>query len=147
MSRLNNVRKGRGWAETCNIRGMNRNTSDLEAIIRNRICRICSDRTAEGDCGREDPSSCALFRLFPQVALAIQSVNSNDIRDYIQAIRGGVCSICQDQSGGSCETREQVRCSLDAYLIPVVEAIEEATGRTFDIDVIRAPAVTVHLGA
>jgi predicted metal-binding protein len=74
-------------------------------------------------------------------------VNSNDIRDYIHAIRGDVCSICHEQSGGSCETRDQVRCSLDAYLIPVVEAIEEATGRTFDMDVIRAPAKPVHLGA
>ena len=128
------------------VPGMNRNLSDLETTIRNRICRICSDRTAEGDCGREDPSSCALFRLFPQVVLAIQSVDSNDIRDYIHAIRGGVCAICHEQSGGSCETRDQVRCSLDAYLIPVVEAIEEATGRTFDTGVL--PALSpVHLRA
>jgi hypothetical protein len=25
-----------------------------------------------------------------------------------------------------------VRCALDAYLLPVVDAIEEATGRTFN---------------
>jgi hypothetical protein len=64
--------------------------------------------------------------------LAIQTVNSSDVRDYIDAIRGRVCGVCSEQCGDSCAARDEVRCSLDAYLIPVVEAIEEATGRTFD---------------
>jgi hypothetical protein len=34
---------------------------------------------------------------FPQVAQAIQSVNSNDIQPYIDAIRRNVCSVCQEQ--------------------------------------------------
>jgi hypothetical protein len=73
-----------------------------------------------------------LFRLFPQVARAIQSTHSDDIRDYIAAIRAEVCSVCRDQEAdGTCERREQVCCALDAYLIPIVEAIEEATGRKF----------------
>ena len=80
-----------------------------------------------------DPSDCALFRLFPQVARAIQSVKCDDIRPYIDAIRQNVCSVCQDQEhDGTCETRRQVQCSLDAYLLLVVDAIEEATGKTFD---------------
>ncbi len=81
----------------------------------------------------EDPSACALFRLFPQVAQAIQSVNSEDIQPYIDAIRAGVCSVCTDQAAdGSCEVRRQVRCALDAYLLLVVDAIEAATGKKFD---------------
>jgi len=106
---------------------------DLEAIIRNRICRICTDRTADGDCGLEEPAGCALFRLFPQVAEAIQTVHSDDITPYIEAIRRNVCSVCTEQAAdGSCETRQQVQCALDAYLVPIVDAIEEATGKTFD---------------
>jgi hypothetical protein len=112
---------------------MERSLVELEAIVRNRICRVCTERTSEGQCGLEEPSSCALFRLFPQVAAAIQSVKSDDIRVYIEAIRRNVCSVCTEQaSDGSCETRQQVQCALDAYLLPVVEAIEEATNRTFD---------------
>jgi hypothetical protein len=112
---------------------MDRSLIELEAIVRNRICKVCTERTGDGECGLETPSSCALFRLFPQVAQAIQSVNSDDIRPYIEAIRAGVCSVCQDQAAdGSCETRHQVRCALDAYLLLVVDAIEEATGKTFD---------------
>jgi hypothetical protein len=61
---------------------MARTLEELEAIVRERICRVCTDRTVNGDCGLEEPSSCALFRLFPQVARAVQSVSSDDIRDY-----------------------------------------------------------------
>jgi hypothetical protein len=117
---------------------MDRSFDELEAIVRNRICSVCTERTTEGECGLEIPSSCALFRLFPQVAQAIQSVKSNDIQQYIEAIRRNVCSVCQEQGqDGTCEARQQVQCSLDAYLLLVVDAIEEATGRTFDRTSIR----------
>lgn len=112
---------------------MGRSLVELESIIRNRICKVCSERTVDGQCGLEEPSHCALFRLFPQVAQAIQSVKSDDIQQYIDAIRRNVCAVCADQANdGSCETRQQVQCSLDAYLLLVVDAIEEATGKTFD---------------
>jgi hypothetical protein len=117
---------------------MDRSFEELEAIVRNRICGVCTERTIEGQCGLEDSSSCALFRLFPQVAQAIQSVQSNDIHPYIEAIRRNVCSVCQEQAqDGTCETRRQVQCALDAYLLLVVDAIEEATGKTFDKTSIR----------
>ena len=112
---------------------MARTLEELEAIVRERICRVCTDRNVDGSCGLEDPSSCALFRLFPQVALAVQSTHSDDIRDYIRAIREHVCSVCQDQAAdGECEKRQMVECSLDAYLLPIIDAIEESTGKTFD---------------
>jgi hypothetical protein len=118
---------------------MKQSLVELEAIIRNKICTVCTARTVNGDCGLEEPSSCALFRLFPQVAEAIQSVGSDDINQYLEAIRRNVCSVCTDQaSDGSCETRQQVQCALDAYLLLVVDAIEEATGKTFDKQTIAA---------
>jgi hypothetical protein len=112
---------------------MDHSLAKLESLVRDRICSVCTERTVEGQCGLEQPSSCALFRLFPQVAQAIQSVQSDDIQQYIDAIRHNVCSVCADQAqDGSCETRQQVQCSLDAYLLLVVDAIEEATGKNFD---------------
>ena len=111
---------------------MERSLVELEVIIRKHICGICTDRTAAGDCGREEPAGCALFRLFPEVAQAIRTVDSDDIHYYIEAIRRNVCSVCEDQANdGSCETRQQVQCALDAYLVLVVDSIEEATGKTF----------------
>lgn len=109
---------------------MERSVAELETIVRDKICRVCSDRTPDGQCGLEEPQSCALFQLFPQVAQAIHSTNSNEIGDYIQAIREQVCSRCAQQAAdGSCETRREVRCALDAYLLLIVDVIEEATGK------------------
>ena len=112
---------------------MDHSLLELEGIIRNKICGICSDRTVEGQCGLEQPDTCALFRLFPEVARAIQTTHSDDINDYVAAIREQVCSICGDRAkDGSCDRRHQVDCALDAYLLLVVDAIEEATSKTFD---------------
>ncbi len=112
---------------------MTHSLAELESIVRNKICHLCTERTVDGECGLEEPSGCSLFRLFPQVAQAIQSVRGDDIGVYIEAIRRNVCSICTDRAAdGTCETRQMVQCALDAYLLLVVEAIEEATGKTFD---------------
>ncbi len=124
---------------------MERSLEELEKIVRDQICRVCSDRKVDGSCGLEEPETCALFRLFPQVAQAIQSTHSDDIRDYVQAIRQQVCTICEAQAAdGACETREKVACALDAYLLLIVDAIEEATGRTFErpADFASAPTLT-----
>ena len=111
---------------------MDRSLAALEALVRERICKVCSERNPDGTCGLEEPGECALFRLFPQVAQAIQATESDDIQDYINAIRHNVCAVCNAQeSDGSCGLRQQVQCALDAYLLLVVEAIEEATGKTF----------------
>jgi len=112
---------------------MKRTLPELETILRDRICKVCTDRTASGECGRQEPADCALFRLFPHVVNAIVAVDSNDIREYIDAIRRDVCSICVlEGPDGSCNERQEVRCALDAYLLLVVDAIEEVTGKIFD---------------
>jgi len=112
---------------------MERSLEELEAIVRDQICRVCSDRKENGSCGLEEPGTCALFRLFPQVARAIQTTHSDDICDYVRAIREQVCVVCQEQAAdGTCETRDRVACALDAYLLLIVDAIEEATGRKFE---------------
>lgn len=121
---------------------MERSLEELEQIVRDTVCRVCTDRNVDGSCGLEDPGQCALFRLFPQVAQAIQTTHSDDIRDYVKAIRNQVCSICEQRAAdGACETREKVACALDAYLLLIVDAIEVATGRKFarPADFITAP--------
>jgi hypothetical protein len=112
---------------------MDHSLLELEAIVRSKLCGVCSDRTTEGQCGLENPANCALFRLFPEVARAIQSTHSDDINDYVAAIRKQVCSICGDQTkDGYCDKRHHVDCALDAYLLLVVDTIEEATSKSFD---------------
>jgi len=109
---------------------MERSLGELEPILRARICRVCSARREDGSCGLENPAECAIFRYLPEVARAIQATDSTEVADYLRAIRSQVCSICPQQAAdGSCALREQVRCALDAYLILIVDAIEEATGK------------------
>jgi hypothetical protein len=111
---------------------MERTLGELEDLVRNRICGVCSDRNMDGTCGLEQPGQCALFQLFPQVAEAIQTTHSENVEDYIAAIRRNVCAVCAEQENdGSCGPRRDVQCALDAYLLLVVEAIEEATGKDF----------------
>jgi hypothetical protein len=125
---------------------MERTLAELETLVRNRICGVCSDRKTDGTCGLEEPASCALFRLFPQVAEAIRTTDSNDLEDYIHAIRRHVCSVCTSQdSAGNCDSRQEVQCALDSYLLLVVEAIEEATGKIFSRPLPGSAAVTVQL--
>lgn len=119
---------------------MNLTLEELEAVIRDRICGVCTDRTVDGKCSLEEPAGCALFRLFPEVAKAIQATNSDEIGDYIDAIRQNVCSVCKELAAdGTCEARDQVRCALDAYLLLIVEIIEEATGKTLGRETLKAP--------
>lgn len=105
---------------------------ELEAMVRSRICRECEVRTAEGACDLPEQESCKLFELFPLVAQAILATDSDDIQDYIRAIRENVCSVCLDQRlDGECALRGQARCALDSYLVEIIEVIEEATGKAF----------------
>src|SRR6185295_9399871 len=93
---------------------MKQSLAQLDGIIHDRICGVCTERTVDGKCGLEQPSRCALFRLFPEVVDAIQSVQGDDIRQYIGAIRQSVCSVCPEQlDDGSCEMRQRVGCALD----------------------------------
>ena len=109
---------------------MERSLAELEQILRARICPVCSDRRKDGSCGLEKPEDCPIFRYLPQVARAIQTTDSTDVKDYVSAIRSQVCFVCPQQAAdGSCELREQVRCALDAYLILIVDAVEEVTGK------------------
>jgi len=104
---------------------------ELEAIVRNRICAACTKRTAEGVCGTQDPGNCEMFRLFPLVAQAILATESEELEPYLRAIEENVCSVCIDQTlDGTC-SRRGGDCALSRHLPQVVEAIEQATGRSF----------------
>ncbi|MEK7408344.1 MAG: hypothetical protein AAB225_25005 [Acidobacteriota bacterium] len=107
--------------------------AELEALVRRRICGACDVRTVQGACDSQEPERCKLFELFPLVAQAILATDSDDIGDYVGAIRENVCSVCMEQAlDGSCRLRGQVQCALDTHLGAVVDAIEEATGKSFD---------------
>jgi hypothetical protein len=42
---------------------MERSLAEVEAIVRDKICRVCSDRTIQGNCGLE--TTCGLCPVPP----------------------------------------------------------------------------------
>ncbi len=109
---------------------MKPNVEELEAIVRNRLCSVCAERTVDQTCGLEESEHCSLFELFPLVAQAILATESEAIEPYVEAIHENVCAVCVDQRlDGTCPRRDEVRCALDMHLPEVIAAIEEAIGR------------------
>ncbi len=103
----------------------------LEEALRRRICSVCVDRNADGTCDLDSRHECTLFENLPQIAQSISRVHSDKMDDYITAMRVNVCAVCPHQEAdGLCKLRDDVRCALDRYLLPIVEAIEEVRGVT-----------------
>ena len=106
-------------------------SKQLEEALRDKICRVCVDRSPVGICDREAEQDCALFSSLPEIVQAISGVRSDRIDDYVDAIRRTVCEECVHQtSDGVCKVRDEVRCVLDRYLVLIVQTIEEVQGVT-----------------
>ena len=101
----------------------------LEEALRRRVCSVCIDRNVDGTCDLEERHECVLFDRLPQIAQSISRVRSDKVDDYVVAIRKNICDSCIHQNAdGSCEVRDEVRCTLDRYLIPIIDVIEEVRG-------------------
>lgn len=103
----------------------------LEQALRQKICGVCIDRNVDGTCSLNERNECALFAKFPRIAAAISRVQSDQLDDYVAAIREDICANCVEQhDDGTCKPRDEGRCVLDRYLPLIVDAIEEARGVT-----------------
>lgn len=112
-----------------------RNHEYLEAI-RRRVCAVCLDGRDDGSCGLTG-RVCAVESHLPQLVEALSSVESAHIEDYEAAMRARVCSSCRHQDpAGVCRLRDKGDCALDAYLMLVLDAVEEVNLRR----AARAPA-------
>jgi hypothetical protein len=104
---------------------------ELAEILRKRICPDCGCRSGEQPCGPERQNECRLFQLFPLVAQAILATEGHELEPYLRAIDENVCSVCVDQAlDGTC-ARRAVGCALDGRLREIVDAINQATRRSF----------------
>ena len=105
----------------------NTSREQLEEALQRTICSVCIDRNVDGTCSLNARHECALFERFPRIAQAILRVQSNNVNDYITAIREDVCHDCVNQDeAGFCRVRDEVRCVLDRYLLLIIDVIEGA---------------------
>lgn len=101
----------------------------LEEALRRRVCPVCVDRNVVGPCEVDARHDCSLFENLPRIARSIAQVHSDRMDEYVAAIRRDVCENCiHERLDGSCREREEIRCVLDRYLLPIVETIEEVIG-------------------
>ena len=99
--------------------------------LKERVCGVCLDRKDDGSCDLPEGRTCALELHLPVIIRAVQSVQSDRIEDYANAIRETVCFQCpnQDDDTGRCQFRLHMECALDNFAYLVVEAIEEVDRR------------------
>ena len=105
----------------------------LEAIER-RVCSVCIDGIHEDvrksvRCGLPKDRTCPIERHLPQVIEVVESIDSPWMDDYVDALRGKVCSDCEQTEAGICDFRLKADCALDTYFMLVAEAIEEVRDR------------------
>jgi hypothetical protein len=100
----------------------------LEEVLRRRVCSICTNRNIDGSCDVDSRHECILFERLTRITDCISRVCSENIDDYITALRESVCAECFYQHlDGSCEQREAGSCALDRHMVPIIWAIESYT--------------------
>lgn len=98
-----------------------------------RICRYCADGDGRGGCKRGPAERCSVSSHVDLVVEAVLSVgDSPDVGPYLAALRSRVCPRCRQDAAGDCAMRDSGDCRLDAYLLPVIEVIEDVARRRGD---------------
>jgi hypothetical protein len=97
--------------------------------LKDRVCGICFDRNNDGTCGLPESRTCAIEGHLPEIVEAIEAVESFDMTPYVERIRSEVCPNCNQDELGRCVFRENFDCSVDNFLMLVVDAIEEVKKR------------------
>jgi len=97
--------------------------------LKTRVCGVCFDRNDNGTCGLPEGRVCALEAHLPEIVKAVESVHSFDLTPYVEGIRSEVCPKCSQDDYGRCVFRENFDCSVDNFLLLVVDTIEEVKRR------------------
>jgi len=99
------------------------------SAIRKNVCSICVDSNEKGKCTLNDDEVCAVELYLPKIVEIVHNIKSDDIKDYVNALRENVCLECRSQANGYCYLREDVNCSLDRYYSRIVETIQEVDSK------------------
>jgi hypothetical protein len=102
----------------------------IEQLLRERVCRVCVSRLADGSCGLQQPAVCPILPRLPELMKIVRTTHSEAIGPYLDAVRSVICDQCLMGSAEHCLPREHLECALDLYLPLIVDAIEEGLGIT-----------------
>lgn len=93
--------------------------------LRERVCAICFERNDDGTCGLPEGRVCALEAHLPEIIKAVESVHDIDMSPYVEGIRTEVCPNCSQDEEGRCVFRDDFDCSVDSFLLLIVQTIED----------------------
>lgn len=97
------------------------------AAIHEDVCSICVDSSEAGNCLLTNEEVCAVEKYLPQIVDIVHSVQSDKMKDYVEALHNQLCNNCRAQDEyGICELREDANCALDRYFPLIVETIHKA---------------------
>lgn len=97
--------------------------------VQEKFSTRCINSDEHGNCLVPSEDECILKFHFPKIVETVQSVKSDNMEPYIEALRRNVCAYCKHQSpDGKCALRENLECCVDRYFPLIVEAIEEVSG-------------------
>lgn len=98
--------------------------------IRDKVCSVCIERTAEGKCGLASGAVCPIEMYLTRIVTAVHAVSGGDMKRYVASLREGVCAQCPNQGpNGNCPFRLAGECLLNRYFSLIVDAIEEVDER------------------
>jgi hypothetical protein len=96
----------------------------LKAIKQN-VCSICVDSNEKGGCTLNEKETCAVELYLPQIIEIVNSLESDDIKEYFNKLHDVVCTKCREKEEGSCYLREDANCSLDRHFPIIVDVIKK----------------------
>lgn len=89
------------------------------------VCRSCIERGPDGECSLTAMKECPVKLHLPRLVAAASKVDSHLMSDYVEQVRKDVCGVCDYCfTPEDCPPRSEGHCALDAYLLPIVEAVE-----------------------
>lgn len=98
--------------------------------VEERICAVCNDLGAHGGCARPADDPCALVSHLGLIVGSILEVGgSREVDPYIASIRALTCPNCRQDEAGECPLRRVAQCAADAYILPLIDVVEEVAER------------------
>jgi len=104
-------------------------TPELEKYwhaVQNTVCKVCIDSDPYGDgiCRISEMSMCGVKEYFPKIVNIVLRIKSDNMNDYIIALRENICKECRETPDGVCELRNSVvYLSIGSNLL-IVQAME-----------------------
>ncbi len=100
---------------------------ELDRRLKEIICPICVERGPKATCNLWELEECPITLHLPRLVEVASSVHSDQMKDYIEKVRQDICTTCQSALSplSQCDVRDAGHCALDAYLLLVVQKIDE----------------------